>query len=51
MEYLRQHGSFDDVPLNRMRADFARVYPGWRAGGRELKNADFNLDVSTETRS
>ena len=51
MEYLRQHGSFDDVPLNCMRADFARVYPGWRAGGRELKNADFNLDVSTETRS
>jgi len=51
MEYLRHHGSFDDVPLERLHADFAKVYP--RMGGLSgaLKNASFEADVSRETRS
>ncbi len=48
MEYLRDHGSFDDVPLARMRADFARLYPGWGTPEGTLAQADFNADVSRE---
>ena len=44
MEYLRQRGSFDDVPLDRILADFAAAYPGWREEG------DFLIDVAAETR-
>ena len=29
MEYLRDHGSFDDLPLDRILADFDRHYPGF----------------------
>lgn len=29
MEYLRSHGSFDDLPLERILADFDRHYPGF----------------------
>jgi transglutaminase-like putative cysteine protease len=29
MEYVRQRGSFDDLPLDRILADFAAFYPGW----------------------
>ncbi len=43
MEYVRQRGSFDDVPLDRILADFAAAYPGWREEG------DFLTDVATET--
>lgn len=48
MEYLRQHGSFNDVPLGRVIDDFARHYPGMghQAGG--LQNADFDTDVARE---
>jgi transglutaminase-like putative cysteine protease len=31
MEYVRQHGSFDDMPLARITADFHASYPGWIA--------------------
>ncbi len=48
MEYLRYHGTFDDVPLERIYADFAKSYGGW---GDELKSADFEGDVVKETRS
>jgi transglutaminase-like putative cysteine protease len=51
MEYLRQHGSFDDVPLDRLIADFATAYPGWRGEAEDLRNADFDLDVSREAGS
>ena len=27
MEYVNQRGSFDDLPLDQMQADFARLYP------------------------
>lgn len=48
MEYLRYHGTFDDVPLERIHADFAKSYAGW---GNELGGADFERDVAREVRS
>jgi transglutaminase-like putative cysteine protease len=48
MEYLKYHGSFDDVPLKRMRTDFARVYQGMIQAKSDLKKADFEADVSKE---
>lgn len=50
MEYLRQHGSFDDVPLKRIYTDFTRAYAGVREWEQELKTLDFDADVSRETR-
>jgi len=41
MEYVEQHGSFDDVPLERIAADFARLYPGWARYLAELRGRDF----------
>jgi hypothetical protein len=51
MEYVAQRGSFDDVPLARMVADFATLYPAWgpQAGG--LQAADFTADIDQESRS
>lgn len=51
MEYLRYHGSFDDVPLKRILADFVRVYPGWRAAAEQLTTPNFDRDVSRETQT
>jgi transglutaminase-like putative cysteine protease len=48
MEYVRQHGSFDDMPLARIVADFERTYPGWGAGA--LGDGNFAADVERETR-
>jgi transglutaminase-like putative cysteine protease len=45
MEYLRQHGSFDDMPLARIVADFRATYPGWG----EAPPASFDADVARET--
>jgi transglutaminase-like putative cysteine protease len=43
MEYVNQRGAFDDMPLDRIVADFARVYP------RSLYvAADFEADVLKE---
>jgi transglutaminase-like putative cysteine protease len=47
MEYVNQRGSFDDVPLAQMAADFATTYPGWMA--QPLQRADFDRDVARET--
>jgi transglutaminase-like putative cysteine protease len=51
MEYVAQRGSFDDVPLDRMVADFARLYPRWRSGQPDLARQDFLSDVARETAS
>lgn len=32
MEYVRQRGSFDDLPLDQIKADFAEVYGDWTSG-------------------
>jgi hypothetical protein len=34
MEYLRSHGSFDDLPLDRILSDFDEFYPGFLEGAR-----------------
>jgi transglutaminase-like putative cysteine protease len=47
MEYVNQRGSFDDVPLAQIAADFARVYPAWQK--QDLQRADFDGDVARET--
>jgi transglutaminase-like putative cysteine protease len=51
MEYLRERGSFADVPLERMLADFRAVYPRWLHGAdarSELHDGDFLGDVARE---
>jgi transglutaminase-like putative cysteine protease len=51
MEYLRERGSFVEVPLARIVADFRAVYPRWlrQAGSvSELHSGDFLADVARE---
>lgn len=51
MEYLRERGSFIEVPLARIVADFRETYPGWlhQAGVRsDLHDGDFLKDVAAE---
>ena len=47
MEYVHQRGSFDELPLQQLAADFARIYPGLAAAA----HADFAADVARETGS
>jgi transglutaminase-like putative cysteine protease len=47
MEYVHQRGSFDDVPLARIVADFAATYPAWRE--LDPSQASFDADVARET--
>jgi transglutaminase-like putative cysteine protease len=47
MEYVHQRGSFDDMPLAQIVADFARVYPG--LGRAALPQAEFLTDVERES--
>lgn len=51
MEYVNQRGTFDDVPLQQILADFRVVYQGmWQPGGQDaLRDADFARDVDRET--
>jgi transglutaminase-like putative cysteine protease len=49
MEYLAQRGSFDDVPLAEMVADFARLYPRWLPQQGEMLARDFLEDAARET--
>jgi transglutaminase-like putative cysteine protease len=46
MEYVRQRGAFDDMPLAEMRADFAATYPGMIGTG--VPAGDFDADVARE---
>ncbi len=48
MEYVAQRGSFDDVPLAGMAADFARLYPRWQVQRPQLQGGDFLADVARE---
>jgi len=50
MEYVHQRGTFDDMPLDRIVADFERVYPAWLSQGQGLGEADFRADVEREAR-
>lgn len=49
MEYVHQHGAFDDVPLERILADFQRHYPNMSSYGFGDRDADFQADVARET--
>jgi transglutaminase-like putative cysteine protease len=48
MEYVNMRGSFDDMPLDRMVADFRIIYPAWMADMRSMHVADFRTDVERE---
>ena len=50
MEYLAQRGSFDDVPLADMVADFMRLYPAWRNYLESMQHADFTAEIDRERR-
>ena len=54
MEYVNQRGAFDDMPLDRIVADFQSVYSGWLDGASgsgttsALHGASFASDVEQE---
>ncbi|MFV0679837.1 transglutaminase-like domain-containing protein [Ottowia sp.] len=52
MEYVRQRGSFDDMPLAQIVADFRATYSGWLSEGdglgSHLASSDFQADVAQE---
>ena len=50
MEYVHQRGSFDDMPLAQIVADFHRYYPRLVRQDATLEGADFAADVERETR-
>ena len=47
MDYVQQRGAFDDLPLDRIAADFHRVYGAWMQG--MGAHSDFAADVARET--
>ena len=55
MEYVRQRGAFDDMPLAQIVADFRTVYSGWLpedgATHSSLEGASFAQDVENEARA
>ena len=50
MEYVRQRGTFDDLPLEQIVADFQDVYGPWMTDPAALQSASFQQDVEKETR-
>ena len=48
MEYVNQRGTFDDMPLAQITADFQTVYGSWMANQTPLSNASFAKDVDME---
>lgn len=48
MEYVHQRGSFDDMPLDDIVADFRRYYPRWLPDTDALQQADFLAEVARE---
>lgn len=46
MEYLRYRGEFNDVPLDEIKAEFARIYAGMM---QHMPDGDFDREVATET--
>jgi transglutaminase-like putative cysteine protease len=51
MEYVAQRGSFTDVPLAQITADFRQHYPVWMATMDGTDTGDFQADVALETQS
>ncbi|MBI3368293.1 MAG: transglutaminase family protein [Burkholderiales bacterium] len=55
MEYVHQRGTFDDMPLAQIVADFRTLYPRWMLGDDSaatatLAQADFMTDVEREAK-
>lgn len=50
MEYVNMRGSFDDMPLEQIVADFRVVYADWMADMATMQTADFQAEVERETR-
>lgn len=50
MEYVNQHGAFDDMPLARIVAAFAATYPALQGETAQMQRADFDADVAREVR-
>ena len=53
MEYVQQRGTFDDLPLAQIVADFRTVYSGWLTGDTtrsSLQDASFAQDIEKEAR-
>jgi transglutaminase-like putative cysteine protease len=48
MEYVNQHGAFDDMPLDRIVAAFAATYPALQGETSRMQAADFEADVKRE---
>jgi transglutaminase-like putative cysteine protease len=48
MEYVHQRGSFDDVPLEQIVADFKAHYPIWLPALQTMREANFLADVDRE---
>ncbi len=51
MEYLRQRGAWQEVPLADILETFREIYPKWLQGPQtqsQLKDADFLADVASE---
>jgi hypothetical protein len=48
MEYVAQHGSFDDVPLGLITEELARLYPAWSALTQDAGDEQFLADVARE---
>jgi len=49
MEYVQQRGTFDDMPLAQMVADFQTVYGSWMSHQNPLREANFAQDVDAES--
>jgi transglutaminase-like putative cysteine protease len=49
MEYVAQRGTFDDMPLAQITADFRTVYSFWMSARDRLGSASFEQDVRQET--
>ena len=53
MEYVKQRGTFNDLPLAEIVATFREIYASWMPGGdaaSHLQNADFSADVAAEAK-
>ncbi len=48
MEYLAQRGSFNDVPLDQLLADFRLHYPDWIKVMTKPQNTDFLTEIDLE---
>lgn len=48
MEYVAQRGTFDDMPLARITADFQTVYRHWMTARDTLHGASFEQDARHE---